>query len=50
MIGQIGLAGELSALRELIRSHWVNASVFPDDDMDAADGLEQVLRLVSPKG
>lgn len=30
MAGQIGLTDEPSALRGLIRSHWVNASVFPD--------------------
>ena len=30
MADQIGLTDEPSALRGLIRSHWVNASVFPD--------------------
>lgn len=30
MEAQIGLADEPDALRSLIRSHWVNASVFPD--------------------
>ena len=30
MAGQIGLTDEPSALRGLIQSHWVNASVFPD--------------------
>ncbi len=30
MEAQIGLADERAALRDLIRSHWVNAPVFPD--------------------
>lgn len=30
MAGQIGLTDDPSALHGLIRSHWVNASVFPD--------------------
>lgn len=30
MAGKIGLTDEPSALRRLIRSHWVNAPVFPD--------------------
>ena len=30
MVDQIGLTDESSALRGLIRNHWVNASIFPD--------------------